>query len=71
MVPFSKPTATLDWDTHVNALLVRFFREEWGQDLIEYGLLIGVITATSTLTIKSLGGIIFEFYNGLQQNLVE
>jgi len=53
----------------VKALLARLVREESGQDLIEYGLLVGVITATSTLTIRGLGGIVVGFYDLLQQNI--
>jgi Flp pilus assembly pilin Flp len=53
----------------VKALLVRCVREESGLDLIEYGLLVGVITASSVLTIRSLGGIIFGFYDSLQTNI--
>jgi Flp pilus assembly pilin Flp len=53
----------------VNGLLARFVRDETGQDLIEYGLLVGIITAASTLTIRSLGGIVFGFYDQLQTNM--
>ena len=48
------------------ALLARFAREEAGQDLIEYGLLVGVITATAVLTVRSLGEIVMNFYTQLQ-----
>ena len=48
------------------ALLARFAREEAGQDLIEYGLLVGVITATAVLTVRSLGEIVRGFYTQLQ-----
>jgi pilus assembly protein Flp/PilA len=53
----------------MKALVARFVREESGQDLIEYGLLVGIITATSVLTIRSLGGIVQGFYTTLQTNL--
>lgn len=53
----------------MNAMLARFVREESGQDLIEYGLLVGIITATAVLTIKSLGGIVQGYYVNLQTNL--
>jgi len=50
----------------MRALAARFVREESGQDLIEYGLLVGIITATSVLTIRSLGDVVQNFYTGLQ-----
>ena len=53
----------------MKAMVVRFVREESGQDLIEYGLLVGIITATAVLTIRSLGGIVEGFYSNLQTNL--
>ena len=33
----------------------RFAREECGQDLIEYGLILGLITAISVLAITAIG----------------
>jgi len=51
------------------ALVARFVREERGQDLIEYGLLVGTLTATAVLTITSLGGLIRGFYTMLQTNM--
>ena len=53
----------------MNAMLARFVREESGQDLIEYGLLVGIITATAVLTIKSLGNIVQGYYTNLNDNL--
>ena len=50
-------------------MLARFVREESGQDLIEYGLLVGIITSTAVLTIRSLGTIVQGFYTNLQTNL--
>ena len=53
----------------MKALVARFVCEESGQDLIEYGLLVGIITATAVLTIRSLGTIVQGFYTNLQTNL--
>jgi len=53
----------------MKALVARFVREESGQDLIEYGLLVGIITSVAVLTIKSLGSIVEGFYQNLQTNL--
>jgi Flp pilus assembly pilin Flp len=53
----------------MKALVARFVREESGQDLIEYGLLVGVITAASVLTLRSLGDLVLNLYSALQTNL--
>ena len=53
----------------MKAMVVRFVREESGQDLIEYGLLVGIITSTAVLTVRSLGAIVEGFYSNLQTNL--
>lgn len=45
--------------------LIRFLGDEGGQDLIEYGLLIGVITAAAILTVSSISTKIQEYYNNL------
>ena len=55
----------------MKALVARFVREESGQDLIEYGLLVGIITSVAVLTIKSLGSIVEGFYTNLQTNLTQ
>ena len=39
----------------MNTLLVRLTRGDDGQDLIEYGLLIGIITLASVLALVSVG----------------
>ena len=53
----------------MKALFTRFVCEESGQDLIEYGLLVGIITSTAVLTIRSLGSIVQGFYTNLQTNI--
>ena len=53
----------------MKVLFARLVLEDSGQDLIEYGLLVGIITATAVLTIKSLGGIVQGFYTQLNDNL--
>ena len=35
---------------------VRFAQDEQGQDLVEYGLLLGVITVATIATVKLIGG---------------
>jgi len=40
----------------------RLVREESGQDLIEYGLLLGIVTAVSVATITAIGTKVKSFY---------
>jgi Flp pilus assembly pilin Flp len=49
--------------------LGRFIRGELGQDLIEYGLLVGLITAVIVATITTLGTKILGYYSSLCTNL--
>jgi Flp pilus assembly pilin Flp len=53
----------------MKALVARFVREESGQDLIEYGLLVGIITAAAVASIKAIGPIVTGYYTALQSNL--
>ena len=39
----------------MKSLLARFVREDAGQDLIEYGLLISIITTACILAISGIG----------------
>jgi Flp pilus assembly pilin Flp len=39
----------------VKALINRFVREDTGQDLVEYGLLLGLISAATVAIIGELG----------------
>jgi pilus assembly protein Flp/PilA len=52
----------------MKSLIVRFVREDAGQDLIEYGLLIGIITVACVAAIKLIGpkvGLYFTNLNAL------
>ena len=53
----------------MKALVARFVREESGQDLIEYGLLIGIITAGAIAAIQSIGPKVQQYYSNLDANL--
>ena len=53
----------------MTALLNRFVREESGQDLIEYGLLIGIITATVVTTVGLIGGKVKVYFTTLEAGL--
>jgi pilus assembly protein Flp/PilA len=50
----------------MKALLNRFVREESGQDLIEYGLLVGLITTATTGAITAIGTKVESYYTKLQ-----
>ena len=50
-------------------LLVRFVREEQGQDLIEYGLLIGIITVACIAAIKGIGPTVGGYFAALDKLL--
>jgi Flp pilus assembly pilin Flp len=46
-------------------LIARFVREETGQDLIEYALLAGIITAVSAATITTISTTVKGLYDAL------
>lgn len=49
-------------------LMTRLLTRDDGQDLIEYGLLLGVITVASVLAVVSIGGKVTGYFgnvNGL------
>ena len=49
----------------MKALVTRFFVEDSGQDLIEYGLLVGIITVASVATIITIGPKVAGYYTAL------
>jgi Flp pilus assembly pilin Flp len=53
----------------MKALVARFVREETGQDLIEYGLLIGIITAAAITAINGIGPKVQQYYIRLNSAL--
>ena len=46
-------------------LVARFVREEEGQDLIEYGLLVGIITVAAIVSIKAIGPKVAKYFSDL------
>ena len=50
-------------------LIVRFVREEAGQDLIEYGLLVGIITVGAIVSINAIGPKVATYFSTLNTNL--
>ena len=53
----------------MKALFARFVREDSGQDLIEYGLLVGVITAGAIGTINAIGPKVQDYFADLNSDL--
>jgi pilus assembly protein Flp/PilA len=50
-------------------LFNRFVREDAGQDLIEYGLLVGIITVAAIVSIKAIGPKVAKYYSDLNTAL--
>jgi len=53
----------------MTALLTRFVHDESGQDLIEYGLLIGIITAGAVTAIAAIGPKVQGYFELLKANI--
>jgi Flp pilus assembly pilin Flp len=49
----------------MKALVVRFLGEDSGQDLIEYGLLVGVITTLTISAISAIGDKVQQYFTQL------
>lgn len=49
--------------------IARFIREDEGQDLIEYGLLAGIITAAAVASIITIGPKVTGYFSTLQTAL--
>jgi len=49
----------------MKGLFGRLVREDAGQDLIEYGLLVGIITAASVASIKLIGPKVATYFSTL------
>ena len=56
-------------EAEMKALFNRFVQEESGQDLIEYGLLIGIITTGAITAIGLIGPKVSSYYSNLQAAL--
>jgi Flp pilus assembly pilin Flp len=53
----------------VKNLVSRFVREDKGQDLIEYGLLVGIITVGAIVAIKAIGPKVATYFTDLDGKL--
>ena len=47
----------------MSTFIARFVRDEQGQDLIEYGLLIGIITVGAIAAIVAIGPKVADYFN--------
>ena len=56
-------------EDNVKSLATRFVREDVGQDLIEYGLLLGIISVVCLLSIQSIGPKVASYFSNLNSNL--
>ena len=57
--------------THIIRLLVKgqIWKDRQGQDLIEYGLLIGIITVGAIAAILAIGPKVANYFSTLNSNL--
>ena len=53
----------------MKSVFVRFVREDAGQDLIEYGLLVGIITVAAIGAVKAIGPKVATYFTTLNTNL--
>jgi Flp pilus assembly pilin Flp len=53
----------------MKSLLRRLVREDSGQDLIEYGLLVGIITAGAVAAINAIGPKVTTYYSSLESRI--
>jgi Flp pilus assembly pilin Flp len=54
----------------MKALFGQFVRDDRGQDLVEYGLLVGLITAAVVTAITSIGNKVTSYFTFLDSQLV-
>jgi len=67
--PVVNSKSTGEGDGAMKNLLGRFVREDEGQDLIEYGLLAGIITTLVVAAITSIGGKVLAYFTNLDAAL--
>jgi len=53
----------------MKALFARLINDDSGEDLIEYGLLIGIITAACVTTVGLFGAKVEAYFTGLNGTL--
>jgi pilus assembly protein Flp/PilA len=55
--------------TKIKETAVRLWKDERGASLLEYSILIGIITAGVVTTVIAVGGWVFDQWDDLRQNL--
>jgi Flp pilus assembly pilin Flp len=53
----------------MKVLFARLVLEDSGQDLIEYGLLVGIITSGAVLAINAIGPKVTSYFSTLETRL--
>jgi pilus assembly protein Flp/PilA len=53
----------------MKSMFIRFVREDAGQDLIEYGILIGLITLGAIASIQAIGPKVADLFGDLNAKL--
>ena len=53
----------------MKTLIHRLIQEDSGQDLIEYGLLVGIITSGAVLAINAIGPKVTSYFSTLETRL--
>jgi pilus assembly protein Flp/PilA len=56
-------------DGEMKKIVMQLVRDEQGQDLIEYGLLIGIITVGAIAAIIAIGPKVANYFSTLNSNL--
>jgi Flp pilus assembly pilin Flp len=56
-------------DRHMATMISRLVNEDSGQDLIEYGLLVGIITTGAITAIGAIGPKVSSYFSSLNSNL--
>jgi pilus assembly protein Flp/PilA len=62
-------TSTFLEEIQMKGILKQLVRDDAGQDLIEYGLLIGIITAGAIVAIGLIGPKVAGYFNNLNTAL--
>jgi pilus assembly protein Flp/PilA len=53
----------------MKSLVIRFIREEEGQDLVEYALLAGLVALVATVTLTAIGTRVGAIYTAISNRL--
>jgi pilus assembly protein Flp/PilA len=56
-------------ESNMKNFVVSLLSDEQGQDLIEYGLLIGIITVGCIVSINAIGPKVAKYFSNLNANL--